>query len=287
MIDPDLRKAIYHSHLGGIPVRTISTAFQISRDTVRVIIKQQGVAPNTQRKDKIEIDPELLRRLYGECDGWVKRVHERLVEEHGAQLSYPTLTRLIRSLGLGRSVETRCDQVPDEPGLEMQHDTTVYQVKFSGQRTKVIASLIYLRYSKRKYLKFYRVFNRFAMKCFLHEALMFWGYSAGQCIIDNTNLARLRGTGQQAVIVPEMASFSKRYSFEFHCHELRHANRKAGNERSFWSVETSFLAGRTFENLEDMNRQALEWATVRMHHRPVGKSKLIPAKAFELSLIHI
>ena len=33
------------------------------------------------------------------------------------------------------------------------------------------------------------------MKCFLHEALIRWGYAAGQCIIDNTNLARLRGTG--------------------------------------------------------------------------------------------
>jgi hypothetical protein len=48
-------------------------------------------------------------------------------------------------------------------------------------------------------LKFYRVFNRFAMKCFLHEALMFWGYAARKCIIDNTNLARLRGVGSRAV----------------------------------------------------------------------------------------
>jgi hypothetical protein len=30
-----------------------------------------------------------------------------------------------------------------------------------------------------------------------------------------------------------------------------------------------------------MNQQALEWATVRMYHRPVSKTRLIPAKAFE------
>ena len=40
------------------------------------------------------------------------------------------------------------------------------------------------------------------------------GYSAGRCIIDNTNLARLRGTGKHAVIAPEMAEFSKRYGFQ-------------------------------------------------------------------------
>jgi hypothetical protein len=58
-------------------------------------------------------------------------------------------------------------------------------------------------------------------------------------------------------------------------------DRKAGEERSFFTVETNFLPGRTFESLEDLNRQALEWSTVRMEQRPQGKAGLIPAQAFE------
>ena len=58
-------------------------------------------------------------------------------------------------------------------------------------------------------------------------------------------------------------------------------DRKAGEERSFWTVETNFLPGRTFQDLEDLNRQALEWSTVRMEQRPQGKAGLIPAQAFE------
>jgi len=281
MIEPDVRNAIYHLHLGGMPLRAICRQFRLSRNAVRAIIRQQGAVPSTVRKDKIHIDPELLGRLYHECGGWLQRVHERLVEEEGIQLSYPTLTRLARELGLGQPAKTRCDHVPDEPGVEMQHDTTVYKVKLAGHPTRVIASLMYLRYSKRRYLKFYRVFNRFAMKCFFHEVLMFWGYAAKQCIIDNTNLARLRGSGKQAVIVPEMAAFAERYGFTFLCHAIRHANRKAGEERSFWTVETNFLPGRSFQSLEDLNQQALQWATVRMEHRPASKTRLIPAKAFE------
>jgi len=65
------------------------------------------------------------------------------------------------------------------------------------------------------------------------------------------------------------------------CHEVKHSNRKAGNERSFFTVETNFFAGRKFESLEDLNRQALEWATVRMPKRPMSKTRLIPAEAFE------
>ena len=281
MIDPDRRKAIYQLHLAGVPMNKISRQFHVSPRTVRTIIRQQGDLPQTVRKDKIHIDPELLGRLYQQCDGWLERVHEILVEDEGVQVSYPTLTRRARELGLGQPAQARCDRVPDEPGAEMQHDTSVYRVKLAGHPTRVIASLLYLRYSKRRYLKFYRAFNRFAMKCFLHEALLFWGYAAKQCIIDNTNLARLRGSGKQAVIVPEMASFAEHYGFQFVCHAIGHANRKAGEERSFWTVETNFLPGRSFQSLEDLNRQALEWATVRMEHRPASKTKLIPAKAFE------
>lgn len=281
MIDADVRNAIYQLHLAGVSRRDIGRQFRVSRNTVREIIRQQGAPPRAVRKDKIHIDADLLRRLYDECEGWVRRMHEKLTEEENVQVSYPTLTRLLRELDLGQSASSRCDRVPDEPGVEMQHDTSDYQINLSGQRTRVIASLLYLRYSKRRYLRFYRVFNRFKMKCFLHEALMFWGYAAKQSIIDNTNLARLRGTGKHAVIVPEMEVFAKRYGFSFVCHEIRHSNRKAGEERSFWTVETNFLKGRTFLSLEDLNRQAWEWATVRMHHRAMEKTGLIPAQAFE------
>jgi transposase len=287
MIDPDKRNAIFQLHQAGMSLREISRRLHVSRNAVRAIVKQQGKIVRKQREDKKQIDAELLERLYRECDGWIQRIHEKLVEEEGIQVGYSTLTRMLRELGLSRNRPTRCERVPDEPGAEMQHDTTLYRVKLAGQRTRLIASLLYLRYSKRRYLKFYRAFNRFAMKCFLHEALMFWGYAARQCIIDNTNLARLRGAGSRAVIVPEMNAFSKGYGFQFVCHAINHPNRKAGNERSFWSVETNFLRGRSFESLEDLNEQARQWATERMEHRPQTKARLIPAKMFEHERLYL
>jgi hypothetical protein len=219
-----------------------------------MVVKQEGKMPNCLRKDKIEIDQELLERLHQECDGWIQRVHEKLTEEEGIHVGYPTLTRMLREMGISKPHNPRCDRVPDEPGDEMQHDTSPYKIKLSGKRTKVTASLIYLRYSKRRYLRFYRNFNRFGMKCFFHEALMHWEHSAKVCIIDNTNLARLRGTGKNAVMCPEMRAFAEHYGFQYVCHELGHSDRKAGNERSFWIVETNFFPGRQFENMEDLNR---------------------------------
>jgi transposase len=281
MIEADKRKAIFLLHQEGMGVRPIARQMRVSRNAVRRIIQQAGAMPPTERSDKQHVDPELLRQLYEQCQGRAQRVYEKLVEEHGIAVKYPTLTRMLRDLEISRPPQQRCDRVPDEPGVEMQHDTSVYQIELGGQRTKVVASLLYLRYSKRRYLKFYRVFDRFKMKCFFHQALTFWGYAAQRCIIDNTNLARLRGLGSAAVMVPEMEAFAKQYGFQFVCHAKGHSDRKAGEERSFWTVETNFFPGRAFQSLEDLNEQAFQWSTQRMEQRPQGKAGLIPAQAFE------
>ncbi|MBU1800613.1 MAG: helix-turn-helix domain-containing protein, partial [Bacteroidetes bacterium] len=281
MIDPEKRKAIYQLHIHGIPVRSITRQMQVDRNTVRKIIEQKGETPESARSDKINLDSELLVQLYARCDGFVQRIHEILEEKYGVKIGYSTLTAKIRELELGKPQDQRCDRREDVPGAEMQHDTSDYKVKLGEKHVKVVASMVYYRYCKIRYLKFYRVFNRYLMKCFFHEALMFWKFCAGLCVIDNTSLARWYGTGKNAVIVPEMVQFSKQYGFEFICHEKGHANRKAGNERSFYTVETNFFPGRTFMDLSDLNRQAFEWATVRMNNRPVAKTGLIPAKAFE------
>jgi transposase len=262
--------------------RQIARRLGVNRDTVKRIIEQGGQMPTVQRK-KQQIDEELLRRLYRQCGGFARRMYEKLAEEEGIQVTYSTLTRMLRRLGISNPRKARCHSVPDEPGAEMQHDTTLCRILLAGKRVNLTASMLYLRYSKRRYLKFYRAFNRFKMKCFLHEALMFWGYAALECIIDNTNLARQpgSGTGAGARIVPEMERFAAQYGTRFRCHAIRHSNRKAGEERSFHTMNTNFLPGRTFESLEDLNRQAFEWSSERMHNRAQGKANLIPAKAFE------
>jgi hypothetical protein len=281
MIDAHKGSAILALHQEGMGLREMSRRLRLGRNTVRRIIRAQGRMPAAARAERVHIDPQLLEALYKECGGRVQRMHEKLVEEEGVAVSYPTLTRRLRELGISTPAKTRCAQVPDSPGAEMQHDTTVYPIKLAGKPARLVASLLYLRYCKRRYLRFYRTFTRFKMKCFFHEALTFWGHAARECIIDNTNLARLRGTGSAAVIVPEMERFGASYGFRFLCHAIGHANRKAGEERSFWTVETNFFPGRTFQSLEDLNAQALQWATVRMEHRPQGKARLVPAKAFE------
>ena len=284
MIDVEKRKAVFLLHQEGVSIRQISRQLRLSRNAVRRIIAQSGQMPQSIRRPLLTLDPELLRQLHQECHGYAQRMMEKLREEHGITVKYSTLTRRLRDLGICAPMSQRCERVPDEPGAEMQHDTSPFVLLVGSGRLRLQASLLYLRYSKRRYLQFYPVFDRFHLKCFLHLALLHWGYAPRICVIDNTNLARWRGLGSNAVIVPEMETFAKGYGFRFLCHAPKHSDRKAGEERSFLTVETNFIPGRTFQSLEDLNRQALEWSTVRMEQRPQGKAGLIPAQAFEHEL---
>ncbi|HWT81549.1 MAG TPA: helix-turn-helix domain-containing protein, partial [Candidatus Methylomirabilis sp.] len=125
MIETDKRKAVFLLHQEGQPVREIARLLGLSPNTVKLIIQQQGAPPPSHpRADKQQLDVELLRRLYQQCQGWVVRVHEKLLEEEGIQVSYSTLKRRLRELGISNPPQTRCAHVPDEPGAEMQHDTS-------------------------------------------------------------------------------------------------------------------------------------------------------------------
>src|SRR6202162_187568 len=123
MINADKRQAVFLLHQEGMGHNQIARQLRISPNTVEVIIEQKGQMQVHTRQDKIQVDADLLKRLYQECDGYAERVHEKLVEDEHIQIQYSTLTRLLRELGLRRSGEPRCERVPDEPGDEIQRQT--------------------------------------------------------------------------------------------------------------------------------------------------------------------
>jgi transposase len=281
MIEADRQAAVLTLYRQGVGKKSIAESLRLDVKTVRGIIRRGSVAAMRPRSDRARVDDELLLKLYEDCKGYVERMHEILTEQHGVKIGYSTLTRLVRSRGLDGEQSNRAAHVPDVAGEEMQHDTTVYKLKIGTTTQRVICSGLYLRYSKMRYIRFYRFFNRFQMKCFLDEALRYWGFCAKICIIDNTNLAILHGSGSNAVFHPEMIAFARNYGFSWKAHAIGHANRKAGKERNFWTVETNFLPGRSFASLHDLNEQARAWATQRYAQRPQSKTKLVPVQLFE------
>jgi hypothetical protein len=215
---------------------------------VPALVRPERAAPQRQR----------ILELHASCKGNLVRVHEELHAE-GLALSYPALTAFCRRQGIGRPEPVPAGQYPFAPGQEMQHDTSPHEIVLAGARRKVQTAGLVLCYSRLHFFQFYPRFTRFECKVFLAHALDYVGGACAECMIDNTHVVVLHGTGREMVAVPEMVAFAERYGFVFRAHEKGDANRSAHVERSFDHIERNFLAGRTFRDWDDANAQARAW----------------------------
>ena len=105
----------------------------------------------------------------------------------------------------------------------------------------------------------YPRFTRFECKVFLTEAFEYFAGLAARCMIDNTHVVVLKGSGATMVPVSEMAAFAERYRFKFKAHEIGDANRSARVEGPFNYIENNFLAGREFRDWRHANQEARIW----------------------------
>jgi hypothetical protein len=269
MLDEHQRIAILQLSTKGYGTRRIARALQISRDAVRdVVASGEAAVPTILRSEKAEPFREQILELYAACEGNLVRVHEELVQA-GAQLSYPALTGFCRRHEIGHTPKPPSGHYEFAPGQEMQHDTSPYKTTIAQSvRSVQIASLV-LCHSRMIFVQLYPCFTRFECKIFLTDAIEYFGGAAACCMIDNTNVVRLKGTGKDMVPVPEMAAFGQRFGFTFAAHEVGDANRSARVENPFKWVQKNFLAGRTFSDWDDLNVRARIWCdTKNAEHSP-------------------
>ena len=259
MLDEPTRTAMLKLHEAGHGIRAIARALDVSRTAVRTVLRLGSAeVPRLVRPERPQPHEADIRDLYLRCRGNLVRVHEEL-QAQGAAFSYQALTAFCRRHGIGTAPPKPSGRYHFEPGEEMQHDTSPHRTVLGGVARVVQTASLVLCHSRLLFIQLYPAFNRFTCKVFLTDALRYAGGAAGRCVIDNTHVVVLRGTGKEMVPVPEMAAFAERYGFGFVAHEVGHANRSARVERPFDFIENNFLAGREFTDFAHVNREAITW----------------------------
>jgi len=260
MLDQTIRASILTLREAGHGTRAIARALHISRGAVKAVIADGRAAPPPIERDE-RADPfrDDILALHASCKGNLVRVHEELLSRHPIALSYQALTAFCRRHGIGHEPPTPVGHYPFEPGKEMQHDTSPHDVQISGAVRHVQTASLVLAHSRMVFMQMYPRFTRFHCKVFLTEAVQYFGGACADCMIDNTHVVVLRGTGKEMVPVPEMEAFGRRLGFRFIAHEKGDANRSAHVERQFDHIERNFIAGREFSDFADANQQARTW----------------------------
>jgi len=259
MLDQKLRAAILALHEKGKSARSIARALRVSRSAVKEVIASGSMAvPLLIRPQLADAWREEILAQHAACGGNLVRVHEELLKK-GAALSYPALTAFCRRHGIGYEAPTPSGRYDFGPGEEMQHDTSQHWPRIGGQKRKAQTASLVLCFSRMLYFQLYPHFTRFECKVFLTDAFEYFEGVAARCMIDNTHVIVLKGSGSTMVPVPEMAAFAERYGFVFQAHEIGDANRSARVEGPFRYIENNFLAGREFRDFKHANEEARAW----------------------------
>jgi transposase len=259
VLDQVTRSAILLLREQGHGTRRIAKALDISRAAVRSVVERGTEAvPQLARAEKAEPHRAEILELLASCKGNLVRVHEELVAE-GATLSYQALTSFCRRHGIGHEAKEPVGSYHFEPGEEMQHDTSPHKATINDKLVPVETASLVFCHSRMLYFQHYPRFNRFTCKVFLHDAITFFERACTRCMIDNTHVVVLRGTGKEMVPVPEMLAFGERYGFAFAAHERGDPDRKGQVEKSFDFIEGNFLAGRKWDSMEQLNKEAVAW----------------------------
>jgi transposase len=278
MILSEIRNSVRVLKAQGRSLREISRLLKLSRNTVRRILREQG----REAARSSPCDAQTLAALedaFRRARGNVVRARQLLASDNDLHISYSTLTRWIREAGL-RSPPQRSGEYSFAPGAEMQHDTSPHRVVIADKPITAQCAGLVLAYSRRLFAQYYPRFGRFEAKHFLLEAARFMDGTCPLCVIDNTSVIVVDGTGADAVIAPEMVAFARTLGFRFMAHEVGHADRKGRIERPFFYLETNFLAARTFSSFEDLNRQALVWCREVANQKPKRVLGMSPEAAY-------
>jgi hypothetical protein len=225
MITKESQQAIISLHERGVPIRKISKTLKLARNTVRSVL--QGKWQETpQRPSSYEDLSDIVRETFASAKGNAVRVQEILESEHGHQVPYSTLTRIVRDLELRQDRKKRTGAYVFGPGEEMQHDTSPHHALIGGKKVKAQCAGLVLAYSRKLFIQYYPAFTRFEARVFLDTAFRFMEGACPRCIIDNTSVLVAHGSGPDAQIAPEMERFGQIFGVTFVPHAVGDANRK-------------------------------------------------------------
>lgn len=146
------------------------------------------------------------------------------------------------------------------PGEQAQVDWAHFgHVEIGNARRPLMAFVMVLSYSRKIFLRFY-LDARMANFLRGHEAAFTaWNGIPRVLLYDNLKSAVLERRGDAIRFHPTLLEFSAHYRFEPRPVAVARGNEKGRVERSIRYARDSFFAAREWKDLDDLNRQAMEW----------------------------
>jgi transposase len=271
---------IRHYLRQGEPKAIVARRFGVSRQTVYNHLKESvgETAEATPRPSKLDPYKEYLRSRLEKFD-LPATVLLREIRDRGYAGGVTILKEFIRPIK-NKKCKKLTERFETEPGRQAQVDWgECGLIDVQGTRRKLYVFVFVLGFSRMLFVKFTTSTRRHVLHQCLQEAFEQLGIPE-EVLIDNMKQAVEAHTKEGVRYAREFLDFCEHYDVLPVATPPYWPRAKGKVERGVGYVKHSFLEGRSFTDLADLNRQVGHWldsvANVRLH----GTTGRIPAEAY-------
>lgn len=206
------------------------------------------------------------------------RIHQDLVGEHGATLSYHAVRRFVRKLHSATPLPFRRIEVAAGEEAQVDFGRGAAVTLPDGKIRRPHVFRIVLSHSRKGYSEAVaRQTTEHFIRC-LENAFWHFGGVPRTVVIDNLKAAVMKADWFDPDLNPKLQAFAQHYGTVILPTKPYTPRHKGKVERGVGYVQDNALKGRTFESLAAQNRFLAEWETTiadqRIHgttRQPVGR----------------
>lgn len=243
------------------PIATIARELGVHHSTIRGALRRDGVPSAALPSRPSKLDPYLpflLETLQTFPDLHASRLFQ-MVRERGYQGGPDHFRAFVRQ-HRPRKVAEAFLRLATLPGEQAQVDWGDFgAIEIEGTHRRLVAFVMVLAWSRWMFLRF-GLEQR--MGSFLgHHVAAFeeLGGVPRVVLYDNLKSAVTQRIGKAIVFNETLLAFAGHYRYEPRPCAPRRGNEKGRVERGIRDVRESFMAARTWTDLDDLNRQAAAW----------------------------
>jgi transposase len=264
----------------GEPKANVARRFGVSRQTVYNHLKQPeaeatGSKPRGSKLDKYK---EYLRGRLEKFD-LPATVLLREIRERGYTGSVTILKEFIRPIK-NKKLTKLTERFETEPGRQAQVDWgECGLIDVQGVCRRLYVFVFLLGFSRMLFVKFTTSTRRHVLQQCLQEAFQRLGIPE-ELLIDNMKQAVEAHTKEGVRYAREFLDFCEHYDVLPVATPPYWPRAKGKVERAVGYVKHSFLEGRSFTDVADLNRQAEQWVEAVANLRVHGTTGQVPAEAY-------
>lgn len=240
---------------------TISRQLGIHYETVLRVLRDAG-APKPASSTRRSMVDDYLPFMQGTLEKFPKlpasRLHGMVVERGypGGEDHFRHVVARIRPRTPAEAYLRLTTLAGEQGQVDWGH---FGHIRIGSAEHALMGFVLVASYSRRIFLRF---FLNARLQNFLRghvQAFEKWGGVFKTLLYDNLKSVVLERRGETIRYQPMFRDFAGHYRFEPRPVAIGRGNEKGRVERAIRTIRTSFFAGRDFETLEDLNRQADAW----------------------------